>query len=310
MTNLTASAPRRVALLINPTAGNGDGESVGHAVAGRLRAAGLVVTSRRGTDIDHAALVAADQVAAGVDHLVVLGGDGMTHIGLNATAGTGTSLGLIPRGTGNDFARALGLPLHDPLAATDVVIAGNVSALDAGRVCGDGPDAKPIWFATVLAIGFDSRVAARARAMHRLSGNARYVACVVAELKRFLSTPMRMTIDGQTFDGTRMLVAIGNTSTYGGGLQMCAGADPTDGWFSVVEVSDISRRELLRVFPRLYRGTHLTHPAVTMRRAREVRLELLTDEDLVGFADGEPVGSLPLTATCEPGALRMLVPPR
>ncbi|HEY8789708.1 MAG TPA: YegS/Rv2252/BmrU family lipid kinase [Actinopolymorphaceae bacterium] len=306
---MTARTPRRVALLVNPTAGNGDGEAVGQAVAARLRTAGLDVISLRGSDIDHAAQVAAEQVADGVDHLVVLGGDGMTHVGLNATAGTGTSLGLIPRGTGNDFARALGLPRSDPLAAADIVVAGHVTALDAGRIVLDAPGSAPVWFATVLAVGFDSRVAARARSTTMLSGNARYVACVVAELKRFLSTPMRLTLDGLSEDGTRMLVAIGNTSTYGGGLQMCAGADPTDGWFSVVEVSDISRLELLRLFPKLYRGTHLAHPAVTMRRAREVRLEMLSDETLVGFADGEPVGALPLTATCEPGALRMLVPP-
>lgn len=307
MTDASTTA-RRVALLVNPTAGNGDGEATGQAVAARLRTAGLDVTSLRGTDIDHAAQVAAEQVAAGVDHLVVLGGDGMTHVGLNATAGTGTSLGVIPRGTGNDFARALGLPRNDPLAAADVVVAGHVALLDAGRIVRDEPGATPVWFATVLAVGFDSRVAARARSTRFLSGNARYVACVVAELKRFLSTPLRLSLDGHSEAGTRMLVAVGNTSTYGGGLHMCAGADPTDGWFSIVEVTDISRLELLRLFPKLYRGTHLTHPAVTMRRAREVRLEMLSDETLIGFADGEPVGALPLTATCEPGALRMLVP--
>lgn len=306
---MTASTSRRVALLVNPFAGNGDGEAVGKVVAARLRTAGLRVTSLCGTDIDHAAEIAADQVAGGVDHLVVLGGDGMTHIGVNAIAGTRTSLGLIPRGTGNDFARALGLPRDDPLAAADIVVAGHITPLDAGRILADPPGSTPVWFATVLAVGFDSRVAARARSTNLLSGNARYVACVIAELRRFLSTPMRLSLDGQSEDGTRMLVAIGNTSSYGGGLQMCAGADPTDGWFSVVEVTDISRLELLRLFPKLYRGTHLSHPAVTMRRAREVRLEMLSRETLIGFADGEPAGVLPLTVTCEPGALRMLVPP-
>lgn len=300
---------RRVALLVNPYAG--DGKLVRHAqpLSQRMARAGATVTVYTGATLVETNQLAAEQVAAGVDSLVVMGGDGMVHAGVNATAGTATALGVIACGTGNDFARAVGLPVHDPTAAADLVTANHVVRIDAARVHHDagsvgvaGPDR---WYASVLAVGFDSRVADRARSMRHLSGHLRYLACVSAELVAFRKTPMRLVLDGTVIEGDRLLVAVGNTAAYGGGLRMCAGADPTDGLLRVVEVGPVSRFGLIRAFPRLYRGTHLSHPAITVHDVREVRLEACSDETLVPVGDGEPVGELPMTVTCVPSTVRL-----
>lgn len=98
-------------------------------------------------------------------------------------------------------------------------------------------------------------------------------------------------------------MAVGNGSSYGGGMRICADAEPDDGLFDVTVVGDCSRTTLLKVFPRVYRGTHLSHPKVTVHRAAKVTLEAAGS---TAYADGEPVGALPVTAVCVPSALRLL----
>jgi len=300
---------RRVALLVNPHAGDGKLVRHAHSLAERIARSGATVEVLRGARPADTARLAYEQVAHGVDSLVVMGGDGMVHAGVNAVAGTATALGVIACGTGNDFARAVGLPVHDPVAAADLIAAGQVTRLDLARIehdPGPGGRARPQrWVASVLAVGFDSRVADRARRMRVLSGHVRYLACVAGELRVFRRTPMRLLLDGREVSGDRLLVAVGNTAGYGGGLQMCAGANPTDGLLRVVEVADATRLDLIRMFGRLYRGTHLGHRSITVHDVREVRLENLSGERLVPVGDGEPVGELPMTVRAVPGALRL-----
>ncbi|MFE0426136.1 diacylglycerol kinase, partial [Streptomyces sp. NPDC058953] len=119
-------------------------------------------------------------------------------------------------------------------------------------------------------------------------------------------TPPGITRDtGVPRAAEAILVAVGNGDSYGGGMRICAGAALDDGLLDVVVVADCDRRTLLRVFPRVYRGTHLDHPKVTVHRARSVRLAA---EGLTAYADGERLGPLPLTAECVPGAVRVLAP--
>ncbi len=289
---------RRIAVLVNPTSGRGRGAREGAAAAARLREHGLVVDEMAGTDADAARDLAHAAVRDGYDALVAAGGDGMLHVVLQAVAGTGTPLGLVPAGSGNDFARLLGIAPHDPVAAADIVAAGHVRTVDAGRVDGT-------WFAGVLSSGFDSNVNERANAMRWPRGRSRYNIAILAELRVFRAVPFTLVLDGAERSSEAMLVAVGNGSSYGGGMQVCPGALVDDGLLEVTVLGRVSKVEFLRVFPRVYKGTHVDHPAVSVHRARAVTLRA---PDVVAYADGERVRPLPVQIWCVPGSLRVLVP--
>ncbi|WP_327237410.1 diacylglycerol kinase [Streptomyces sp. NBC_01317] len=305
-----------ITLLVNPTAGRGRGAHAARPAAAALRDAGLSVTTVAGVDSADALRRARDAVAGGTGALVAVGGDGMVSLALQAVAGTATPLGVIAVGTGNDFARTLGLPVRDPAAAgrlaADALKRDGGSAVDLGRAGGSageggrggGGRAGGTWFGTVLATGFDSRVNDRGNRMRWPRGRAKYDLAMLAELAAFRPVPYRLTLDdGAEREIEATLVAVGNGSSYGGGMRICAGARTDDGLFDVTVVGSCSRTTLLTVFPRVYRGTHLSHPAVTVHRAARVTLAA---PGLTGYADGEPLGPLPLTAVCVPGAVRVL----
>lgn len=268
-----------------------------------MRAAGFSVRTVLGENAEDALTRARAAVEAGTGALVAVGGDGMASLALQAVAGTRTPLGLVAVGTGNDFARALGLPVRDPAAAGRVVAEALKGArlrdIDLGRVGGT-------WFGTVLASGFDSRVNDRGNRMRWPTGRFKYDLAMLAELAAFKPFPFRITLDdGEVREIEATLVAVGNGSSYGGGMKICAGADLTDGLFDVTVVGDCSRRSLLRVFPQVYKGTHLGHPKITVHRAAKIELAA---EGITGYADGEPIGPLPLTAECVRGAVRVAGP--
>lgn len=231
--------------------------------------------------------------------LTVIGGDGTVHRALPAVAGTTTALGLIPAGSGNDLAAALGVPA-DPLAAADLVATGQIRSIDLGRT-------SDRWWATVLCAGFDSAVAARAARMRWPAGPRRYDLAVLAEVANLRSHPFVLTLDGHPHAVEATLVAVGNTPLYGGGLRICPNAVIDDGLLDVTVVGPVSRRELLRVAPRLRSGDHLDHPAVSQHRVRQLSLSA---PGVTTYADGEPLGSLPVDVSCRPAALRVIAPPR
>lgn len=292
-------ALQEIALLVNPGAGRGRGARHAGPVAERLRGAGHDVRLLAGRDGEEAAELARTAVAAGVDALIAVGGDGTVHLATQACAGTGIPLGIIPAGSGNDVARALSLPWRDPIACADVVLAGRTRVIDLGRADGR-------WFAGVLGAGFDSRVNERANAAGpRLlaRGRARYHLAIAAELRVFRPLPFRLALDGEAWETDAMLVAVGNGSSYGGGMRVCPGARMDDGLFDVTVLGPISTPEFVRVFPRVYSGRHVGHPAVTVRRARTVSLDAA---GVTAYADGERVAALPLTCEVVPGALTVL----
>lgn len=311
----TAAAPARrrsdgtrtAAVLVNPAAARGRGARDVPAVVATLRSAGLAVTEITAPGPAEAADACAAAVAAGLDALVAVGGDGTVHLAVQAVAGTGTALGVVPAGTGNDLAAALGVPPDPVRAAADVarrMLAGETVGIDAVRTTGaDGTTAG--WWACVLAAGFDSAVNERANRMRWPRGPRRYDVAILAELARLRPRDYRLTLDGVAHDLRGVLVAVGNTDSYGGALRICPAADPTDGLLDVTVVGPVSRSQLMRVKPRLYSGTHVDHPLVSVYRAAEVRIEA---PGITAYADGERLGPLPLTLTCVPGALTVLAP--
>ncbi|MBT2384740.1 diacylglycerol kinase [Streptomyces sp. ISL-11] len=290
-----------ITLFVNPTAGRGRGAGAAQPAARVLRDAGFSVRTVLGENAVDALRRAREAVAAGTGALIAVGGDGMTSLALQAVAGTTTPLGVVAVGTGNDFARAAGLPVRDPMAAGRVV----AEALkgDGGRAVDLGR-AGDTWFGTVLASGFDSRVNDRGNRMRFPTGRLRYDVAMIAELAALRPVAYRIALDdGPELEVEATLVAVGNGGSYGGGMRICAGARLDDGMFDVTVVGPCSRTTLLRVFPKVYRGTHLGHPKVTVHRAAAVRLAAA---GVTGYADGEPLGPLPLTAVTVPGAVRLL----
>ncbi|WP_328971202.1 diacylglycerol kinase [Streptomyces sp. NBC_00239] len=290
-----------ITLFVNPTAGRGRGAHAAQPAAAALRSAGFSVRSVVGTDAADALARLRRAVREGTGAVIAVGGDGMVSLALQAVAGTLVPLGVVAVGTGNDFARELGLPVADPAAAGRLAAAAlkgsAIREVDLGRVAGR-------WYGTVLCSGFDSRVNDRGNRMRLPAGRFKYDLAILAELAAFRPFPYRITLDdGPVIETEATLVAVGNGSSYGGGMRICAGARTDDGLFDVTVVGACSRTTLLRVFPRVYRGTHLSHPKVTVHRAAKVTLEAA---GITAYADGEPLGPLPVTAECVPGAVRVL----
>ncbi|MBC7276642.1 diacylglycerol kinase [Nocardioides sp.] len=291
---------RQIALLANPTAGRGNADQILDAVTERLSASGALVEHLIGDDAEHALELTRKAAAEGVDTVVSLGGDGMVHVAVQALAETEVSLGVVPLGTGNDFARALGIPTGDPLAAADVVVGDHVRRIDLGR-------SDDTWFATVLAAGFDAAVNERANAMSWPHGDLRYTLAALSVIRSWKPVPYRLEIDGVVREQEAMLLAIANTESYGGGLRVAAGCDPSDGLLDAILIKPVSRLEFLRVFPGVRQAKHLTHPAFERIRARRITVSA---PGVIAYSDGERLGPLPLEVECVPSALGVLVPPR
>jgi len=287
---------REIALLTNPTAGKGRGARYGDAALGRLREAGFVVRDLRGRDPDETLDLARQCVADGLEALVVCGGDGMVHLGAQAVAETTTNLGIIPAGTGNDVARYFDIPRKDPLAAADRVVASNVITIDLAR-------SGTKYFVTVLAAGFDAVVNERANKMTWPKGQMRYNLATIAELRTFQPLPYTLELDGETRQLDAMLVAVGNGASFGGGLRITEGASLDDGLLDVVIIKPMSKPDLIRTYPKLFKGTHVTHPKYERHLAKTVTVAA---PGIVSYADGERFGPLPLTIECAPGALNVL----
>lgn len=299
-----STATDHVALLVNPTSGQGRGAKLGLTVRQQLEGAGVKVDDVSGPDAASARDNARAAVERGVDALVVVGGDGMVHLGANIVAGTDLPLGIVAAGTGNDIARALALPMNDAKAGADVVRRGSVRVIDAVRHVPDEGVSAAGWFVGVLGAGFDAKVNERANAWRWPKGKMRYNLAIVRELPVFKPLPYVLDLDGERIEANAMLVAIGNGPSYGGGMQVCPDAELDDGLVDVMIVDQISIPEFLKVFPKVYSGAHKDHPAVTIRRARQVRLDT---PGIVAYADGERYSPLPMSCEVVPGALRVLV---
>ncbi|WP_243057627.1 diacylglycerol kinase [Nocardioides sp. SR21] len=285
-----------IALLTNPTAGKGKGARARDAALARIRAAGRDVTSMEGRDADEALDLARQAVADGAEALVAVGGDGMVHLAVQAVAGTSTPLGIIPAGTGNDVARYFDIPRKDPAAAADRMLAGDQRVVDLAR-CGTKH------FITVLAAGFDAIVNERANRMTWPKGQMRYNIATLAELRVFEPLPYTLDLDGRTVSLEAMLVAVGNGPSFGGGLRITEGAILDDGLLDVVIIKPMSKPALIKTYPKLFKGTHVTHPQYEHHRVRSVTVAA---PGIVSYADGERFGALPLTVECAPGALTVL----
>ncbi len=284
-----------VHVLGNPAARGGTGDVervVGAVVAAKHQAVLLEAPSA-----EDAARVASDAVAAGADRIIAVGGDGLVRIAVGATAETGCTLGIVPQGTGNDFARALDL--------LDGRLDDHVRRALAAPVAVDAMRTEHGWVASVATVGFSGDVTDRANGLRWPRGQQRYTVATVLQLPRLRRLGLTVTIDGETHDAATTMLSVGNTAYFGGGMRICPEARPDDGLLQTVVIGDVSRSTFLRVFPRVFGGRHVDHPDVATYRSASVRIAAADGADVMMWADGDPLGPLPLTCTAVPGALQV-----
>ncbi len=338
-------------LVLGAPAAGSRSRGVADAVEAAVRATGASVVRVSGSTADEvvadARSLATAQGPVRPSALVAVGGDGTVQLAATALARTGVPLHVVPAGSGNDAARALGVRARNPAEAAahlhHLLTTGALAReIDVLHVAGGGPggaDAPARDVVTVVAAGFDAAVTARANAWaqrpadgqrpslgHRLPPRARYTAAVLALLPAWRPRRYRLVLDGVVHDVDAVLVAVANTTSYGGGMRIAPRARPDDGLADVVVVGALSRPGLLALLPAVFLGWHTAVPAVRVHRAAHVSVSLIGGDDTDGgsdahhgpdprrplrpgvlaHGDGEPLHAPPLDVRVLPGALRLL----
>lgn len=293
--------PRRIHLIVNPSAGGGRAAKALTAVQDALLERGLEVRTAATLDLDHARELALAAVQAG-EIPVTLGGDGL--IGAVAGALRETErplLGILPGGRGNDLARVLGIPT-DPVAACTVVAEGVERPLDMGEVDGR-------LFIGIASAGFDSDANRIANQAPSWMGNLVYAYGALRALAAWRPARFEIELDppGERRAFTGFSVAAANSRAYGGGMYLAPDAELDDGLLDVVVTEHVSKPRFLVNLPKVFKGTHVQNPSVHVFRAAEVVIS--ADRPFAVYADGDPIGALPARVRCLRAAVKVLVPP-
>jgi len=276
------------AIAINPTSGHGKGVKVGQKV--------VEYFDRHNLDYQVFSGLSADLLRKELEsHLhthsckgiISVGGDGLAHLVLQVAVPRHIPFAVMPAGTGNDIVRTLGWSLDEIESYLDRVTTVPASAIDLGNVDSE-------WFAAILSTGFDSVVNERANRLSWPKGPQRYNVAIAMELPQFKPLEYEITVDTHSFTTKAMLIAIGNGRSYGGGMYVCPQAQMHDGLFDVMILEPVSKIEFLKVFPKVYSGSHITHPKVKIFRTKRITLVA----DAIAYADGERIGPAPISAEC------------
>ncbi|GIG54585.1 diacylglycerol/lipid kinase family protein [Demequina activiva] len=299
-------------VITNPTSGSGRGA--------RWGAEALALLATRGHQVQDlsrgswaASLAEARRRHRDLDALVVVGGDGMVHLGIQACAGSRLPLGIVAAGSGNDVATSLGLPLHDIEASVGAIergLEGARARMDLGRV--DGPGVADAhgrrYFAAVLSAGLDAAVSSYANRLTFPRGPLKYKVATARELTRFKPYGVSVEVDGERWQQRCTLVAVANGPVFGGGLRISPRSHLADGRLELVLAEPMSAVAVARIFPSLADGSHLEDPRCRVVSGTRIRL---SPSDVgaalpAAFADGELVGAAPLDIRVEPGALTVM----
>ena len=294
---------KHIAVLSNPRAGKGRGRSAAETTISVLQGRGAEVRAYAGSSAAETVELAVQALREAPSLLVIVGGDGTLSEILDPVLAGEVPMALVPAGTGNDLARALGIPRDDPAAAALIALTGVVQTIDVGAVHSGGTTRHVL---TVAALGFDAKVSDRTNRLRWPHGVLRYYLALIIELLRLRPVAFTTAVDDEpTESSPGTLIAVGNTASYGGGMPICRGADPSDGLLDVVHVAPLKRLQLLRLFPLLLRGEHLSRAEVTHRRVSQIRVSA---PGLTAYADGEFVAAEECTITAQAARLRMMVP--
>ena len=280
------------AIAINPSSGHGKGITVGEAVVHffahkKLQYQVFSASTAQSLRSDLEAFVTRESV----EGVICVGGDGLAHLVLQIVVPRQIPFAVLPAGTGNDIVRALGWSLDDVTNQLDRITTTAAQPIDLGNVDSE-------WFAAILSTGFDSVVNERANRLTWPKGPQRYNVAIALELPRFAPIEYEITTDTKTFSTKAMLIAVGNGRSYGGGMLVCPQATMSDGLFDVMILEPVSKVEFLKVFPKVYSGSHISHPRVKISRTKKISI----NANAIAYADGERIGSAPISAECVAGA--------
>ncbi len=294
-----------IGLLVNPTAARGAARAHHPVIKAEFERLGVEVIDLTSRSIEEAEAKARMAIAhQQIDALVVAGGDGVVHLGVNLVADAKIPLGIIACGTGNDSARALGLPVGDIVWATQIAAdhLDKTRRVDVGLV---ENDKGRFYFFGSISAGFDALVNARANKWKFPKGPSRYKFAMFRELAAFKKLRYKLMVDGEYHEIDAMLCAVTNVEGYGGGMKVTPDARPDDGELDLFIVHKISRRELIKIFPSVYTGGHVGHPAVEIVRVKNVEID---SGKTPAFADGESAGHSPLKISVVPAGIEILGP--
>jgi diacylglycerol kinase (ATP) len=295
--------------VVNPAAAGGTTGRRWPEVAHRAAARGLEGDALISDAPGRLTKLAAEAVAGGAELLVIVGGDGSVNEVVNGIADAdGVALAVIPRGTGWDFVRTYAIP-RDLDGAIDVALNGAVREIDMGIVtfrAWSGEEATAC-FANVASAGISGAIAQRANESSKaLGGKVSYYWATLAVFVGWQTGEMRVSVDGESRSGRMIDAMVCNGRYLGGGMMMCPEAEPDDGVFDVMLIGDVTKRDLLFVLPKTYRGKHLPHPRLELLRGSVVTVD--ADEPLPIELDGEQPGTTPARFVVRPRALRLRVP--
>ncbi len=295
---MTRFMERRIALIVNPSSGGGKAAKLLPAVEEALRGHGLRVRSEATRSLKHARELAHAAHEAG-EIAVTLSGDGLVGAVAGALSGLdGATMGVLPGGRGNDFARVAGIPL-DALEATAVIATGTAQPVDLGEV-----DGRP--FVGIASLGFDSVANKLANEAPSLLGNLVYAYAALRALATWKHAAFSVTVDGERHEYRGWSAAVANSGAYGGGMLLAPDAELDDGLLDVVLTEASSKAHFLASLPKVFKGTHVQDPKIRVLRGREIAIS--ADRPFEVYADGDPIGTLPVTIRVRPHALQVLLP--
>jgi len=280
-------------VVVNPKAGLGAAAKLATQVVGFLKSDEINYRMISPNSAAETRAQVREALRAGeATKLLSVGGDGLFHLLLQLAIEFKVPLALAPGGTGNDFYRTLGWFDYELADYLEHLITNEPSLVDVGVVDGE-------YFGAVLSSGFDAVVNERANGMKWPAGPAKYNVAIALELPKFKAIEFKIFADEKVLEVEAMLIAIGNGSSYGGGMRVCPDADLHDGLLDIMILHPVSKFEFIKVFPTVYKGTHIEHPQVEIIRAKAIRIE----SRAVAYADGERIGQLPVQVESLPKTL-------
>jgi len=290
-------------IVINPTSGRGKGKGFGEQALAEFAKHAIEIIDLSAENFAAAAKNAKEAVEKKIiDALIVVGGDGMFHLGVNAVVKSNIPVGLIAAGTGNDSARALGLPIHNVVDGVATLVAKIGKTRKVDLIESKSNDRTFYSFGAVSA-GFDALCNARANKWKWITGPIKYRFAMYRELAAFKPIPYRAVVDGVERVFEAILCTVSNSPSYGGGLLITPEAKVDDGKLDLFILNAISRLELIKIFPTVYYGGHVGHPAVEIMRVESIELH---SPGMPAYSDGEHVGAAPVTCVVSPKALNVL----